>query len=112
LDGAFTNALAGIGPIGFPNFNGIGEGSVAILFDNDQSQFGFQSVGGNLGTANFDFFRRDGSLIQTLTPTNLTSNSFGFERDGGRQRYCRYLDLEHRFWWHRIRQHHLRHSGE
>ena len=83
LEGAFTNALAGIGPIGFPNFNGIGEGSVAILFDNDQSQFGFQSVGGNLGTANFDFFRRDGSLIQTLTPTNLTSNSFGFERDGG-----------------------------
>lgn len=83
IDGAFTNALTGIGPLGFPDFNGIGEGSVAILFDNDQSQFGFQSVGGNLGTANFDFFARDGSLIQTLTPTNLTSNSFGFEREGG-----------------------------
>ena len=83
LEGALTNALAGIGPAGFPSFNGIGEGSVAILFDNDQSQFGFQSVGGNLGTANFDFFRRDGSLIQTLTPTSLTSNSFGFEREGG-----------------------------
>jgi len=81
-DGAFTNVLAGLGPLGFPLFNAVGEGSVAILFDNDQSQFGFQSVGGNLGTANFDFFRRDGSLIETLTPTNLTSDFFGFEREG------------------------------
>ena len=83
LEGVLTNAVAGLGRLGFPDFQAVGEGAVAILFDNDQSQFGFQSVGGNLGTANFDFFRRDGSLIEALTPTNLTSNSFGFARDGG-----------------------------
>ncbi|MGI9490736.1 MAG: PEP-CTERM sorting domain-containing protein [Geminicoccaceae bacterium] len=83
IEGVFTNAVAGLGRLGFPNFDAGGEGAVAILFDNDQSQFGFQSVGGNLGTANFDFFRRDGSLIEALTPTNLTSNSFGFAREGG-----------------------------
>lgn len=83
LEGVLTNAVAGLGQLGFPDFQAVGEGAVAILFDNDQSQFGFQSLGGNLGTANFDFFRRDGALIETLTPANLGSNSFGFEREGG-----------------------------
>ena len=81
-EGVPTNAVVGLGRLGFPNPLAIGEGAVAILFDNDQSQFGFQSLGGNLGSANFDFFRRDGSLIQALTPTRLGSNSFGFEREG------------------------------
>lgn len=79
------NVLTGLGPNGFPNFNAIGEGAIAILFDNDQSEFGFQSVGGNLGMAFFDFFRRDGSLIGSLTPTNLGTDFFGFSREGGVQ---------------------------
>jgi hypothetical protein len=78
-----TNVLAGLGPTGFPNFNAIGEGAIAILFDNDQSAFGFESVGGNLGDANFDFFARDGSLIGSLTPTGLGTDLFGFSREGG-----------------------------
>ncbi len=78
-----SNVLTGLGRQGFPSGNAIGEGSVAILFDTDQSQFGFQSVGGNSGSATFHFFRRDGSLIDTITPTELTSNSFGVKRDEG-----------------------------
>ena len=81
-EGALTQAIAGVGQLEFPSFAAVGEGSIAILFDNDQSQFGFQSVGGNLGSANFDFFRRDGSLIDTLTPTSLSTDFFGFEREG------------------------------
>lgn len=78
-----SNRLAGLGFLGHPNFDAVGEGAVAILFDNDQSEFGFQSVGGNAGGAVFDFFRRDGSLIATLTPANLGVDLFGFSREGG-----------------------------
>lgn len=63
----------------------IGEGSIAILFTFDQSEFGFRSRGGNGGAAVFHFFRRDGSLIATLTPDNLGSDLFGFSRENGVQ---------------------------
>lgn len=75
--------LAGLGNVGFPSFSAIGEGSIAILFDNDQSQFGFKTVGGNAGTANFSFFRRDGSLIFSMSPGNLGTDLFGISREGG-----------------------------
>ncbi len=81
--GVDGNVLTGLGFLGFPDFNAIGEGAVAILFDNDQSQFGFQSVGGNLGAAFFSFFSRDGSLIDTISPTGLGTDFFGFSREGG-----------------------------
>jgi len=45
--------------MGFPDSEAIGEGAVAILFDNDQSEFGFYSFGGNLGSldsARFEFW--------------------------------------------------------
>jgi uncharacterized protein (TIGR03382 family) len=78
--------MAGCGPNG-----GIGHGSVALLFDEDQSQLGFQIIGqnGSMGVASF--FRRDGSLIETLNldlPGFQSGGyspvlSFGFLRDGG-----------------------------
>lgn len=80
-----SQVLTGLGPLGFPAFDAIGEGAIAILFDSDQSEFGFQSVGGNLGGATFDFFRRDGSLIASLNPTGLGVDFFGFMREGGLQ---------------------------
>lgn len=55
----FGNLLAGLGNMGFPDSEAIGEGAVAILFDNDQSEFGFYSFGGNLGSldsARFEFW--------------------------------------------------------
>jgi hypothetical protein len=77
------NVLTGLGPLGFPQFDAIGEGAVAILFDNDQSEFGFQSVGGDLGEAFFSFFQRDGTLIDELNPMGLGTDFFGFQREGG-----------------------------
>ena len=55
----FGNLLTGLGNLGFPDPEAIGEGAVAILFDNDQSEFGFYSFGGNLGSldsARFEFW--------------------------------------------------------
>jgi hypothetical protein len=75
------NVLTGLGPQGFPNFDAIGEGAVALLFDRDQSEFGFESVGGNLGDATFEFWARDGSLLGSLTPTGLGTDFFGFQSD-------------------------------
>ena len=44
-----SQVLTGLGPLGFPGFDAIGEGSFAVLFDFDQSEFGFDLVGGNGG---------------------------------------------------------------
>jgi hypothetical protein len=77
-----TQVLTGLGPVGFPDFNAIGEGSLALLFDFDQSEFGFQLQGGNGGTATVQFFRRDGSLIDTIVLTGLSTASYGFSREG------------------------------
>lgn len=78
-----SQVLNGLGPTGFPNANSIGEGAFAVLFDFDQSEFGFDVVGGNSGTAHVDFFRRDGSLIHSINLTGVTNQSFGFSRVGG-----------------------------
>ena len=78
-----TQVLTGLGPLGFANADAIGEGSIALLFTTDQSQFGFQLVGGNGGSATLDFFRRDGSLIQQIILTSLSNTFYGFSRSGG-----------------------------
>jgi len=83
-DGTGSQVLYGLGPLGFPNYDAIGEGSFAVLFDFDQSEFGFDLVGGNDGTATINFFKRDGTLIDTIIVTGLgTDQSYGFTRDGG-----------------------------
>jgi len=78
-----SQVLTGLGPVGFPAANAIGEGSFAVLFDFDQSEFGFDLVGGNAGTATVDFFGRDGTLIHTIVLTALSDQSYGFQREGG-----------------------------
>ena len=78
-----TNVLTGLGPVGFPGFDAIGEGSFAALFSTGQSQFGFQLVGGNNGNASVSFFAQDGSLIDMITLSNLADAFYGFSRDGG-----------------------------
>ena len=78
-----SQVLTGLGPVGFPAANAIGEGSFAVLFDFDQSEFGFDLVGGNGGTATVDFFGRDGTLIHTIVLTALSDQSYGFQREGG-----------------------------
>ena len=51
----------------------------------NQSQFGFQLVGGDGGNAFISFFKRDGSLISTVTVSGLANSFYGFQRDGGVQ---------------------------
>ncbi len=81
--GTGSQVLTGLGPLGFPSGSAIGEGSFAVLFDFDQSEFGFDLVGGNAGSATVNFFKRDGSLIDTVILTGLSDQSYGFARDGG-----------------------------
>ena len=68
-----AQALAGLGTAGL-FFDGIGEGSIAMLFGQDQFEFGFDirgvaepigQTGGNdaVGTATLDFFSADGMSI-------------------------------------------------
>jgi hypothetical protein len=77
------NVLDGLGPLGYPNLNAVGEGSFAVLFDFDQSQFGFTLCGGDGGTATVNFFRRDGSLIDQIVLVGLSTQDYGFSRAGG-----------------------------
>ena len=77
-----SNVLNGLGPLGYPSFDAIGEGAFAMMFSSDQSQFGFSLVGGDGGNAYVSFFKRDGSLIDTVTVTGLSNSQYGFERAG------------------------------
>jgi hypothetical protein len=77
-----SNVVDGLGNTGFPNFNAIGEGSLAVLFAVDQSQIGFDVVGSNAGQGIVDFFRRDGSHIQRVTINSLADQTYAFERVG------------------------------
>lgn len=80
-----SQVLTGLGSVGFPSGGAIGEGSFAALFSSGQSQFGFQLVGGGGGTAFIDFFRGDGSVIQSVSVGGLADAFYGFTRDGGVQ---------------------------
>lgn len=77
-----SNVLTGLGPVGFPDADAIGEGSVAALFSSEQSEFGFDIVGGDGGSATLSFFRRNGSLIDTLVLSGLSNTSYAFRREG------------------------------
>ncbi len=83
LENGGSNVLDGLGPTGFPNADSVGEGAFAVLFDFDQSEFGFQLVGGNGDNATVHFFARDGTLIHTIVVTDLANAFYGFQRDGG-----------------------------
>lgn len=78
-----SQVLFGVGPIGFPDSAAIAEGSTAALFDFDQSELGFRIIGGNGGDAFVAFFRRDGSLIDSIVLANLGEEFYGFSRDSG-----------------------------
>ncbi len=80
-----SNVLDGLGPAReeFPVENTIGEGSFAVLFLYDQSQLGFDLVGGNAGNAYVSFFTRSGMLIDAITLSGLSENqSYAFSREG------------------------------
>ena len=81
-----TKVLSGAGPQS-PSQGNIGEGAMAVLFDSDQSAIGFDLLGIDEGDIYIDFFKRDGSLIQSTTLTNFEDydQSYAFAREGGLQ---------------------------
>jgi hypothetical protein len=72
------NVLAGLGPIGYPDIDAIGEGSIAILFPMPQAQVKLSLVGGNGGSATLSFYRGDGSLIDEVMVSDLGDMAYGF----------------------------------
>jgi hypothetical protein len=64
-----------------------GEGSIAVLFDVDQSEVGFDFVGAGGGPATLQFFARDGTpldvVVLTSTTGPLDANPVAFRRGGG-----------------------------
>jgi hypothetical protein len=78
-----TNVLAGLGHLGYPDFDAIGEGSIAMYFSAGQAQIGMDVIGGNGGSATLSFYRADGSLIDTVVLSGLADLSYGFKRSDG-----------------------------
>ncbi len=78
-----SQVLTGLGPLGFPNSDAIGEGAIALRFGLAQSEFGFELVGGDGGSAVVSFYGIDGSLIDAITLAGLSNQSYAFARDGG-----------------------------
>lgn len=78
-----TSVLQGYGPRGFPHVDAIGEGAVAIVFDRDQSAIGLDIRGGEAGTAQVVFLRRDGAEITRLNVQPLAEEHYGFRRSDG-----------------------------
>lgn len=72
------NVLTGLGPVGYPDIDAIGEGSIAIYFPAPQSKVKFDLVGGNAGSATVSFYRTNGTLIDVVTVTGLADLSYGF----------------------------------
>ena len=72
------NVLAGLGPIGYPDIDAIGEGSIAIYFAAAQSMVKLSLVGGNGGSATLSFYRRNGSLIDDVVVSDLADQPYGF----------------------------------
>lgn len=69
---------------GYQSTRALGEGAIAVLFDHDHSEFGFEFLGAsNGGDAFISFFRRDGSLIDSITIVNVANGGIGFRRTGG-----------------------------
>ncbi len=98
MDEFGTVNLNGLGPVGYlpalpvmnPDYDGIGEGSIAALFLSDYGQVGFDVLGVDGGGMMIvDFFRRDGSLIDTAVAstgpplTSAITITVAFQRVGG-----------------------------
>jgi hypothetical protein len=74
-----------LGPIGVPQGDALGTGSIAVLFDVDQSQLGITLIGFPNPSITADFFHRDASLISQLSfnSSNQESNVFSLQRENG-----------------------------
>jgi hypothetical protein len=80
-----SNVLDGLGASGWPNQSAIGEGAVAVLFDQDQYEFGVTLAGAGPGASqvDFQFYARDGTLLETVSLSPSSSGPVAFRRTGG-----------------------------
>ncbi len=76
-----SNILNGFGPEGFPRASAQGEGAIAVLFDKDQPALAFTILGGEAGSAQIAFLRRDGSLVHTVSIETTGTLRLGFLRN-------------------------------
>ena len=72
------NVLTGLGPLGYPDIDAIGEGSMSIYLPVPQSKVKFDLVGGNGGSATVSFYRANGTLIDDVVVTGLADLTYGF----------------------------------
>ena len=80
-----TNVLSGLGNLGFPDLDAIGEGAIAMYFSTPQSRVSFQIVGGNGGVATLGFYRPDGSLMDDVVVAGLADLRYGFATPDGQR---------------------------
>ena len=73
-----TNVLTGLGPLGWPEIDAIGEGSIAVFLPIAQARLALDIVGGNGGDATLSFYRADGSVIDVVTVTGVGEFRYGF----------------------------------
>ena len=78
-----VSVLNGYGQAGFPNRDGQGEGAIAVLFDEDQSALSIDLRGGEQGSAEVLFLRRDGTLLAQVPVSPVGEFSIGFIRMDG-----------------------------
>lgn len=77
--------INGYGTAGYPKREAQGEGAIAVLFDNDQSDLAFDLRGGEAGVAVVTFHRRDGTVIHSVPIDPTGEFAVGFARaDGAR----------------------------
>ena len=75
--------LSGNGPQG-PTPLGIAEGSIAVLFEADQEEFALEILGANPSQGShtiFNFFRRDGLLLDTIDISDISDGFVAFRYD-------------------------------
>ncbi|MFK7868544.1 MAG: hypothetical protein AB8B58_04815 [Roseobacter sp.] len=75
-----NNVLNGYGVAGFPRRHAQGEGAIAFAFENDQSALAFHIRGGEAGTVQVMFLRRDASIIHQMILPPAGEHAFGFVR--------------------------------
>ncbi len=72
------NVLTGLGPIGFPDIDAIGEGAISMYFPAPLARVKLDIVGGNGGSATLSFYRTNGSKIDDVVVSGLADLSYGF----------------------------------
>ncbi len=79
----YDNAvIGGLGNVGFPDKDAIGEGALAMLFEIDQFEIGLDISGSGAGSVFLSFFDRSGGFLDAIAMEGLISGSYAFRAEG------------------------------